>query len=60
MTNIYIKSETVDGMIPMGFTSQKGYHYTWSEADAVYWRDDVDDVAIEYDAVNWGKVAKIG
>jgi len=60
MTNAYIYSESNEGMIPRGFTSQKGFHYTWSEADELYWRDDVDDRAVEYDDVNWQNVAKIG
>ena len=59
-TNAYIWSDTIEGMIPRGFTSQKGFHYTWNEDDEVYYRDDVDDRAIEYDGVNWQKVAKIG
>jgi hypothetical protein len=35
-------------MIPTGFkrklkNSDEYRHYTWNEADAVYWADDVDD-----------------
>jgi hypothetical protein len=37
-----IWSENQETMIDKGFT-YKGKHYTWDEADEVYYRDDVDD-----------------
>lgn len=42
-----IYSDTCGRMIPSGFKRLKKdgeyRHYTWSEDDAVYWADDVDD-----------------
>ena len=55
----YIYSETIDGMIPRGFT-RKGFHYTWNEADALYYRDDVDDRMMDFEDVDWTKVERIG
>lgn len=52
-----IFSETIGEMIPKGFT-RKNRHYTWCESDAVYYRDDVDDLAIEYSDVAWNEVEK--
>ena len=58
-TNNYIYSETIGTMIPKGFTTRKvlfskdgstpykicnSFHWTWNEEDAVYYRDDVDDI----------------
>lgn len=37
-----IWSENEGAMIYKGFT-YRGKHYTWDEADEVYYRDDVDD-----------------
>jgi len=37
-----IWSENQEAIIDKGFT-YKGKHYTWDEADEVYYRDDVDD-----------------
>ena len=37
-----IWSATLDTFVIRGFT-YKGHHYTWNDADAVYYRDDVDD-----------------
>ena len=46
-----IYSATCGGMIVKGFTRIKRrgdkmiskFHYTWSESDALYWNDEVDD-----------------
>ena len=38
-------SGSLDDFVISGFT-YKGHHYTWNEADSVYYRDDVDDVAL--------------
>lgn len=55
----FIWSDTVGTMIPKGFTTQvvlfdcsrlrpyqvkRSFHWTWCEADGVYYRDDVDDI----------------
>ena len=40
-----IWSENAESMIEKGFT-YKGKHYTWDEADEVYYRDDVDDTCL--------------
>ena len=45
-----IYSPYLECMIEKGFT-YKGHHYTWCESDLVYYRDDVDDIAIEYEDV---------
>lgn len=43
LTKRYIVwSDTLDTFVIGGFT-WKNYHYTWDDADAVYYRDDVDD-----------------
>lgn len=42
-----VYSGTLDEMVVKGFYMKKRNgeyrHYTWSEADCVYWADDVDD-----------------
>lgn len=57
----FIWSQTVGTMIPRGFTTRAvlikkdgsepykvcaEYHWTWCESDAVYYRDDVDDLIL--------------
>lgn len=42
MKRYIIWSNTLDDFVIGGFT-WKNHHYTWNDADAVYYRDDVDD-----------------
>lgn len=38
-----IWSENQESMVVKGFV-YRGKHYTWCEADELYYRDDVDDI----------------
>lgn len=42
----YIWSDSMECMIAKGFFFKK-HHYTWNEADMLYYRDDVDDAWFE-------------
>lgn len=46
-----IWSEVNESMIVAGFT-YKNHHYTWNEADEMYWRDDVDDEGFDLEMMN--------
>lgn len=42
----YIWSDSVGCMVAKGFYHKK-HHYSWNEADMLYYRDDVDDAWFE-------------
>lgn len=43
----YIFSESLGELVIYGFM-YNGRHYTWNDMDCVYYRDDVDDICVDY------------